>query len=142
MDNNKARELANALREHNAWRSGEGKHDTPDDAAPTPMPHTPKELGLILDEAATALETYAQEAAKWRVSEQEILECVVDRLGWPEINAFNTELRKGQSVYEDGGGYFIRAMRRLFGLPKKDEEVINYQQALKSALARAEKMGV
>lgn len=66
------------------------------------------------------------------------LEAAVDRMGWPEIRAYQSELRKGQSIYEDAGGYFLRAIRRLFGLPEKDEEVITYQRAASALIAQAD----
>ena len=41
------------------------------------------------------------------------LENAISRMGWPEIRAFQEELRKGQSIYEDAGGYFMRGFRRF-----------------------------
>lgn len=61
------------------------------------------------------------------------LEQAIDRMGWPEIDAFFVELRKGQGVYEDGGGYFIRAIKRLFGL-KPVDDVLTYKEAAKKLL--------
>lgn len=62
------------------------------------------------------------------------LEAAVNQMGWPEINAYRAEMRKGQDIYEDAGGYFLRAIRRLFGLPEKDEEVITYQRAARAMI--------
>jgi len=56
-------------------------------------------------------------------------------LSWDEIHEYHRELRKGQSVYEDAGGYFIRCIKRLFGYPVDDEEVITYRNALKALVA-------
>lgn len=47
--------------------------------------------------------------------------------------AFWEELRKGQSVYEDAGGYLIRCYRAAFGLPV--DEPYTYHSAFKDALA-------
>lgn len=66
---------------------------------------------------------------------QRELEATVERMGWPEIRAFNEELRKGQSIFEDAGGYMLRAIRRLFGLSEQTEEVVTYQRAARAALA-------
>lgn len=65
------------------------------------------------------------------------LERAVDRMGWPEINAFREELRKGQDYREDAGGYMMRAIRRLFGLPPPLTEVETYQQAARAMIAKA-----
>lgn len=65
------------------------------------------------------------------------LEAAVEQMGWPEINAFRAEMSKGQSIYEDAGGYFMRGLRRLFGLPEVDEEVITYRRAAQEMIARA-----
>lgn len=56
-------------------------------------------------------------------------------IGWPEINAYHDELNKGQSVWEDGGGFFVRCIMALFG--KKPDEVETYQQAAARLLAEA-----
>lgn len=69
--------------------------------------------------------------------EHELLEQSIARMGWPEIHAFRSEMSKGQSVYEDAGGYMMRGLRRLFGLPQIDEEVVTYQKAAKAMVARA-----
>jgi len=61
-------------------------------------------------------------------SERQILCEALDRIGWNEIYAFRDELRKGQSIYEDAGGYFKRAIARLFGIVPRDE-VVSYRQA-------------
>lgn len=66
------------------------------------------------------------------------LEAAVDQMGWPEIHAFHAEMRKGQGIYEDAGGFFMRGLRRLFGLPQIDEEVITYQRAARAMLANGQ----
>src|SRR5688572_113482 len=65
------------------------------------------------------------------------LENAISRMGWPEIRAFQEELRKGQSIYEDAGGYFMRGFRRLFGLPQSDEAVLTYRRAAKAMVDAA-----
>ena len=62
------------------------------------------------------------------------LEAATDHMGWPQIRAYQAEMRKGQSIFEDAGGYFMRGLRRLFGLPQIDEEVITYQRAAKAMI--------
>jgi hypothetical protein len=63
----KLRQMAHDLREHNAWRRGEGKYDSPLDengnevvGPSAPAPIAPKELGELLEAAATALEEAAE----------------------------------------------------------------------------------
>lgn len=46
-------DIAAKLRLHNAWRRGEGVFDG---VTPAPMPHTPKELGDIIEAAAVNCE--------------------------------------------------------------------------------------
>lgn len=48
-------------------------------------------------------------------------------IGWPEIRAFQDELRHGQGVMEDGGGFWVRCIMALFR--RKPDPVENYQQA-------------
>ncbi len=56
-----------------------------------------------------------------------------DSLGWNDIKRYHAELEKGQSVYEDAGGYFIRAIKSLFGI--KTDPVKTYQEAAREMLA-------
>jgi hypothetical protein len=70
-------------------------------------------------------------------TERAMLEAAIDRMGWPEIHAFNAEMRKGQSVYEDAGGYIMRGLRRLFGMPEKRDEIVTYQQAARAMIDAA-----
>ena len=78
-------------------------------------------------EYGTRVEWYSNE-------ERRVLERAIDRMGWDEINAYDTEMRKGQGICEDAGGYVLRGLRRLFGLPGKDEEIVTYQQAARAML--------
>ena len=65
------------------------------------------------------------------------LERAIERMGWPEINAFHQELARGQDVREDGGGYWHRAIRRLFGLPSTLDTVETYKDAARAMVRRA-----
>lgn len=71
------------------------------------------------------------------LSEEEALEAAIDRMGWPEIDAFQSELRKGQDYREDAGGFMMRAIRRLLGLPSPADEVTTYQAAARAMVAKA-----
>lgn len=53
-------------------------------------------------------------------------------IGWPEIRRFQAELDKGQSIDEDAGGYWIRAIMAMFG--KRPDPVVTYQQAIRRLL--------
>ncbi|TXM92631.1 hypothetical protein [Methylobacterium sp. WL116] len=70
-------------------------------------------------------------------TERSALEAAVDRMGWPEINAYYAELNLGQGIDEDAGGYFLRALRRLFGLPSNRKTVERYQAAARAMIGRA-----
>ncbi len=61
-----------------------------------------------------------------------------EKLGWSEIKAFNAELHRGQSIFEDAGGYFIRCILALFGIKKPDAKVVSYQDAVKALLTESE----
>ncbi len=55
-----------------------------------------------------------------------------DDIGWPDIHRFQDELRNGQGVREDGGGFFVRCILGLFGI--KSDPVETYQEAAKRLL--------
>jgi hypothetical protein len=59
-----------------------------------------------------------------------------DNLGWPDIHRYHAELRKGQSVYEDAGGYMLRAIMALLG--KKPDPVVSYRDAARAMLDGAD----
>jgi len=59
-----------------------------------------------------------------------------ERIGWPEIHAFQNELQRGQGVCEDGGGFFVRCIMQLFGA--KSDPVETYQEAAERLLKQAE----
>lgn len=65
---------------------------------------------------------------------QIMLDSFVEELSWDELHLYFAELRKGQSIREDAGGYFIRCIKRLFGYPVADEEIITYQKALSALI--------
>ncbi len=67
------------------------------------------------------------------------LEDAVDSMGWPEINAFNAELARGQAVLEDAGGYWLRAIRRLFGLSSGRDVVTTYRDAARALVREAQR---
>ena len=100
------------------------------------------EFRLFTDEAAARAEAlaldceyeglYVRDGSAITITEQEALEAAIDRMGWPEIHAFHAELRKGQDYREDAGGFAMRAIRMLFGLPRPALDVVNYQQAAKA----------
>jgi hypothetical protein len=72
-------------------------------------------------------------------NERAALERALDRMGWPEIDAFNAEIRKGQDVYEDGGGYFMRAIKALFGIKPRDP-MLTYQEAARALIEEASRV--
>lgn len=80
---------------------------------------------------------YVRNGEAITMSQAEALEDAVDRMGWPEIHAFQDELRKGQDYREDAGGFMMRAIRRLFGLPSPGSEVETYQDAARAMVAKA-----
>ena len=61
-------------------------------------------------------------------AEQQACERAIDRMGWKEIDAFHAELKRGQDMREDAGGYMLRCIRRLFGL-SGPATVTTYQDA-------------
>jgi len=91
-----------------------------------------------IDKAAAALtETnvkLVKARAELKASEQEVIERVINRMGWPEIHAFHERI--GQDVYEDAGGFMIRKIKRLFGI--KRDAVQTYQEAARATLAELE----
>lgn len=105
------------------------------DGSKRPAGNNADEWHLFLDEHKDALPFLAVQIAEAiDDAERQALERAIDRMGWPEIHAFTDERRKGQSIYEDAGGYLMRCLRRLFGLPTPDEEVISYQRAARAMI--------
>lgn len=71
------------------------------------------------------------------VDEEGILRRAIDRMGWPEIHAFHAELRRGQDIHEDAGGFMLRAIKRLFGI-KSEIPVTTYQEAARAMFKDAD----
>jgi hypothetical protein len=71
-----------------------------------------------------------------RRGELAVLERAIDRMGWPEIHAFQDELRKGQGVSEDAGGFLIRAIKALFGI--RPDPVETYRDAMRALITTDE----
>jgi hypothetical protein len=84
---------------------------------------------------------YVRNGEAITMSQAEALEDAVERMGWPEIHAFQNELRKGQDYREDAGGFMMRAIRRLFGLPAPAETVVTYQEAARAMVAHSKGEG-
>src|SRR5690606_27629603 len=105
---------------------------------PRPAGNNADEWAVFLSEYEGAISYVAVQIAEAiDDAERRACEQAIERMGWPEIHAFRAELQRGQSVYEDAGGFFLRAIRRLFGLPVRDT-VVTYQDAARAALAKAE----
>lgn len=82
---------------------------------------------------------YVRNGEAVTMSQAEALEDAIERMGWPEIHAFQDELRRGQDYREDAGGFWMRALRRLFGLPSPLSEVTTYQDAARAMVERAQR---
>lgn len=60
-------------------------------------------------------------------------ERAIDRMGWPEINAFMAQ--PAQALSEDAGGYLRRKIKTLFGI--KPDAVETYQHAARMMVNEA-----
>lgn len=71
-----------------------------------------------------------------KVAEADLLAAgrVLDAMGWPEIEAYHEELRRGQGR-DDAGGYMLRAIARLFGIERGYNPQVTYEQAARAALS-------
>jgi len=67
----------------------------------------PNARAFVAVQIAEAIE----DAELWAV------ERAISKMGWPEIKAYENELRNGQQD-DDAGGYFIRCLSRLFGVKR------------------------
>lgn len=85
----------------------------------------------LTDKLAAALNCCPAWLAGW--SEHDLLEQAIDRMGWPEIHAFNERL--SQDVYEDAGGFMLRKIKRLFGIRR--DPILTYQDAARALVAKA-----
>ena len=79
------------------------------------------------------MEAWEDVAEIFRADADAALEAACDAIGWPQIRAFQEELRKGQDIYEDAGGFFSRAIRALLGRSRVDP-VTNYQDAARALI--------
>ena len=77
-------------------------------------------------------ETPLYPASALEAARREALEQAIERMGWPEIHAFQDVLRNGQGVQEDAGGFMLRAIKALFGL--KPDTVETYRDAMRAML--------
>lgn len=68
--------------------------------------------------------------------ELETINAAIDRMGWAEIKAFKAELHRGQDIYEDAGGYFLRCIKSLFGI-KSQQTVTTHQEAARKMVKAA-----
>lgn len=59
-----------------------------------------------------------------------------DDIDWSDIHRFKDELAKGQDIHEDGGGFWVRAIRGLFRM--KTDTVTNYRDAARALLDNAQ----
>lgn len=84
--------------------------------------------------AAPPASTYPDAGAE---GEMAAVERAIDRMGWAEIHAFQAELRRGQDIYEDAGGFMLRAIKALFGV-KRADPITTYQDAARAMLATSE----
>lgn len=102
---------------------------------------------LVLDECITVYEfpVLRQTPARWwqwkELRYEWRLDEALEAFGLPRItqemrDAYWREVRKGQSVYEDAGGYLWRCWRAAFGLPV--EEPYTYKQAIADLTEAAE----
>jgi hypothetical protein len=57
---------------------------------------------------AYTMEPWEEVADLYRSDATKALEAACSAISWPEIHTYHAELEKGQSVYEDGGGFFVR----------------------------------
>lgn len=69
-------------------------------------------------------------------NERKALYNALDKMGWPEIKAFQNELAVGQGIFEDAGGYFMRCIKRLFGVAP-EEEVTTYTKATRALIQKS-----
>jgi hypothetical protein len=83
---------------------------------------------------ADALLNLIYDNSSMQALERSVLDRAVDRMGWEQINEFNAELKKGQDIREDAGGFFARCIRRLFGNAAPPTEVESYQSAARKMI--------
>lgn len=62
---------------------------------------------------------------------KQVLEAYTDNLSWDQLHEYHKELRKGQCVREDAGGYVIRTIKALFGCKINRDELETHQDAVR-----------
>jgi hypothetical protein len=82
------------------------------------------------DRTLYALVSYDTGVAKRHIDDA--VESLISHMGWEQVKAFQNEMRRGQ-LYEDAGGYFIRAIGKLFGARGRYDELDIYKRAAKEA---------
>jgi len=87
----------------------------------------------LTEKLAAALNVEPTWLSGW---EDAAVDRAIDRMGWPEIHAFNYALRSGQDVREDAGGYMLRAIKALFG-SKPADPVLTYRAAARAMVELA-----
>ena len=104
-------------------------------------------------EAANGLPALPMEAELWAAGcDLETARFVARQLGnqgytliraedihWPHIRAFQDEMRGGQGVREDAGGFWVRCLMALFG--RKPDPVETYQKAAARLLQEVHNKG-
>jgi len=78
------------------------------------------------DRSLYALVTYDTGIAKRHIDA--VVASLISHMGSEQVEAFNRELRRGQ-LYEDAGGYFLRAIGKLFGARGRYDELYAYKRA-------------
>ena len=103
-----------------------------------PETNNADEWAVFLSEYSDAIGYLAVQIAEAiDVAEGRGCERRIEKMGWREINAFHEELRRGQSVYEDAGGFFLRRVRKLFGI-SSNATVVTYQDAARALIREHE----
>jgi len=63
-----------------------------------------------------------------------VISSLISHMGWEQVTAFQNEMRRGQ-LYEDAGGYFIRAIGKLFGSRARYDELDIWKRAASAAVS-------
>jgi hypothetical protein len=82
------------------------------------------------------MEPWDEVADMYRKDAESALEAACNAISWPQIHAYHEELRRGQDIYEDAGGFFQRAIRALLGKPSLDP-IVSYREAARALLREA-----
>jgi hypothetical protein len=82
------------------------------------------------------MEPWDEVADMYRRDAEIALEAACDAITWTQIHAYHKELRRGQDIYEDAGGFFRRAIRALLGKSSPDP-VVSYREAARALIREA-----